>query len=102
MVALRRVDRTIVRVGLSDVAQAIPERRSFVDYERESDQLEPLFKLLASCHVSTGIRFGAGVEVHISRTITAPEVEQLDTLISRIDDWVYVVYGNRTECVTAD
>jgi hypothetical protein len=101
LAAVRRVDRTIARVGLLDIAQAIPELRSFIDYKRESRQLYPLFKLLATCHVSTGIRLGGGVEVQISRTITSPEVERLDSLISTIDDWVYITYGDRTECAIA-
>jgi hypothetical protein len=98
LAAARRVNRTIAHLGLLDMAEAIPERHSFRQFKHESDQLAPLFKLLGACVVSTGVRFGAGVDVDIARTITAREVERLDQLLLKIPDWVYIYYGSSTEC----
>jgi YD repeat-containing protein len=100
LAAALRVNRTIMRLGLLDVAQAVPERASFRDVNREVSLLHPLFKLLAGCNVSTEVRLGGGVEVSIARTITAPEVLQLDKLVSTVPDWVYIIYGRSTECAT--
>jgi hypothetical protein len=100
--AARRINRRISSLGLLDVAEAIPERASFRQFKRESDRLDPLFKLLGQCVVSTGIRFGVGVEVEISRKITAAEVDRLDSFLVKIPDWVYISWGSVTECVTPD
>lgn len=98
LAAARRVNRTIARLGVLDIAEAIPERHSFRQFKHESDRLEPLFKLLGSCVVSTGVRFGAGVDVDIARTINAAEVERLDRFLPTISDWVYIYYGAGTQC----
>lgn len=100
LAAARRLNRKIARLGLLDVAEAIPERHSFIQFKRESDRLGPLFKILGECVVSTGIRFGAGIDVDVARTIAAPEVESLDRFLARTDDWVFVYYGAQTECST--
>lgn len=98
--AARSVNRAITRLGLLDVAEAVPERASFAHFKELSDRLHPLFKLLHTCVVQTGFDSEEGAVVEISRTITRAEVEQLDNFLMDIPDWIYLHWGASTECVT--
>jgi hypothetical protein len=98
--AAERINRLLAHLGLLDVAEAIPELRSFPQFTQEAKGLSPLFKLLGQCVVRTGIRLSAGLEVSIARTITPPEVERLDGFLAAIPDWVYIGWGSPGECVT--
>jgi hypothetical protein len=100
--AAERINQLLAHLGLLDVAEAIPELRSFPQFTQEAKGFSPLFKLLGQCVVRTGIRLSAGLEVSIARTITPPEVEQLDGFLAAIPDWVYIAWGARGECVTPD
>jgi hypothetical protein len=91
--AAERINRLLAHLGLLDVAEAMPELRSFAEFTQEARRFGPLFKMLGPCVVSTGIRLSAGVEVSIARTITAPEVERLDGFLAAIPDWVYIRLG---------
>jgi hypothetical protein len=102
LAAARAVNREIARLGLLDAAEAVPERASFAGFSEESHRLEPLDKLLGTCVVQVGFGNEEGAVVSISRAITRAEVEQLDSFLEPIPDWIYIEWGARTECVTRD
>lgn len=102
LAAARSVNKTIARLGLLDVAEAVPERASFAHFTEVSDRITPLVKLLRPCVANAGFDSEEGAELEISRTITRAEVERLDTFLMAIPDWIYLHWGASTECSTPD
>jgi hypothetical protein len=97
-----RINRLLAHLGLLDVAEAMPELRSFAQFMHETRGLAPLFRCSDRASSVPVFRLSAGVEVSIARTITAPEVERLDGFLATIPDWVYIDWGSPGECTTPD
>jgi hypothetical protein len=101
--AVRRVERAIVRAGLADVAQAIPERVSSRAAAAEANRLSTLIGALAPCHASTGALIGAGPDVRLASSVSEGEVSYLDTFLGEQRGyWIYVLEGGSSECIELD
>jgi YD repeat-containing protein len=101
--AMRVVDHSLERSGVLDIAEAIPVLDTEQQLYGEEGALNRLTDLMKPCHLE--ISWGEGLdslEISISRTITAKEVEALDRGLSKVPIWVDIYYGARNLCAHPD
>jgi hypothetical protein len=87
---MRRVDESLRRSGVLDVAEAIPILNDRVETYTVEKPFERVTKGLHPCHVGTG-----DWEITYARTITPEEIATVARRLARVPKlWVYIYYSD--------